>query len=308
MSSPLLSVVICTHNPRAAFLARTIAALREQSPPRSDWELLVVDNASAPPVASTLDVSWHPAARIISEPKIGVAWARVRGIAEARGELILFVDDDNLLAPDYFARVVEIAAAWPQLGLWGCGNYEPEWETPPAPHLTDYLSCLAVHRAPRDRWSNQLFDYPATPATAGMCVRTTVARHYATEFANNPRRRALGRSGGGLGACEDHDLAFTAIPLGHGIGVFTSLRMIHLMPTARVQESYLLRLVEGHSYSAVLLHSLWDPAMKPPRSGLLAQLREFRLRRALDPLALRFHNARRRGERRAWAELAAPPP
>ena len=305
MSAPRLSVIVCTHNPRREHLSRTLAALRSQAPALAEWELLIIDNASTEPLQGRLDLTWHPAARIVPEPALGVTAARVRGIQEARAELILFVDDDNVLAEDYFARTFALEARWPQLGAWGCGDFVPEWETPPPAHFAGYLSYLAVNRAPRDRWSNQLFDYAATPPTAGMCVRAPVARGYAERVKNDPRRRALGRNGAALTACEDHDLAFTAIELGLGIGVFTELRITHLMPAARVQEPYLLRLVEGHAYSAVLLHALWTGRVEPPARGALAWLRAFRLRRSLNPIDRKIHDARHRGEARAVREIGA---
>ena len=61
------SVVMCTHNPRPEILARTLAALRAQTAPLGRWELVIVDNASTPPVAGQVDLSWHPAARVVRE-------------------------------------------------------------------------------------------------------------------------------------------------------------------------------------------------------------------------------------------------
>jgi GT2 family glycosyltransferase len=302
-----LSVVICTHNPRADFLTRTLASLRAQSLSSAEWELLVVDNASRVPLPPDTALPGHPASRVVAEPEIGLTAARLRGIAEARAELLVFVDDDNILAPDYLARAAALATAWPMLGVWGCGSYAPEWEVAPAPGFEEYIRYLAVHRAPRDRWSNQPFDYAATPAGAGLCVRAQVARRYANNVRHDPRRKLLGRTGANLAGCEDFDLALTAIDLGLGTGVFTELAMTHLMPRGRVEESYLLRLIEGHACSTVLLHALHDPNFSPPPPGLFARLREFRLRRSLGPVALKIHDARRRGERRAWAELGRLP-
>lgn len=303
--SPLLSVVICTHNPRADFFARTLAGLGAQSLPSAAWELLVIDNASSLPVAPTAALPGHPTARVMAETEVGLTAARLRGIAEARAGLIVFVDDDNILAPDYLARVSALAAAWPMLGVWGCGTYTPEWEVAPSPAHEEYIRYLAVHRAPRDRWSNQPFDYGATPAGAGLCVRAHVARHYANVVRTDPRRKLLGRTGRNLAGCEDFDLALTAIDLGLGTAVFTELAIIHLMPRGRVEEPYLLRLIEGHACSTVQLCALRDPNFAPPRTGLLTRIREFRLRRALAPIPLKVHDARRRGERRAWAALSA---
>ena len=190
------------------------------------------------------------------------------------------------------------------LGVWGCGSYTPEWEQPPPKEFGPYRTYLAVNHADRDRWSNQAFDYAATPAGAGLCVRSVVARTYAAGVRADPRRKQLGRTGASLDGCEDFDLAFTAIDLGYGTGVFTDLAMIHLMPKSRVEEEYLLRLVEGHAFSTVILHALRNPALRPPRAGLAAWLREVRLRRALDTIGLKIHRAKRRGEARAWTHIA----
>ncbi len=301
-----LSVVLCTHNPRKDFLRRTLEALRSQSYPTSNWELLLIDNVSSEPPASSSDLAWHPSARMVREGELGLTSARLRGIAEVRGDVIVWVDDDNLLAPDYLAQAAALATDWPQLGVWGCGHFEPEWETPPDPELAPFLAYLAVSKAVSDRWTNRLFDYEATPAGAGLCVRKPIADTYARMVRTDPKRKLLGRTGGGLGACEDFDLAFCAIDAGLGTGVFTRLRLTHLMPSGRVQPEYLQRLVEGHSFSSTLIHA-WRGNAVPPRPGLVAQIRERRLLQSLNPVEKMLHQARRRGEKRAWALLADSP-
>ena len=298
-----LSAIICTHNPRPDYLGRTIGALRAQDLPPADWEFLLIDNASTTRVSDMMDLKWHPSARILREDEIGLTAARLRGIEEARGELLVWIDDDNLLAPDYLNRALQLGQEWPRLGVWGCGDFTPEWEVQPAPELAPYLDYLAVSRAPRDRWSNQLYDYAATPAGAGLCVRAEVAQRYAANVRSDPRRKALGRTGKGLGACEDHDLAFTAIDLGFGTGVFTALRLTHLMPSSRVNERYLLRLVEGHAYSTVLLMAIRDPALKQPTPRWTDKVRRWRLRQKLSGIECLVQDARDRGAARAWRQL-----
>ncbi len=289
-------VIICTHNPRRDYLARTLAALAAQTLSTSAYELVIVDNASREPVANFADLAWHPFARVVVETKLGLTNARMRGIAEASADLVIWVDDDNLLAPDYLATALQIARDWPMLGAWGCGQFTPEWETPPAPELAPYLEYLAVGRRDSARWSNRPYDYEATPAGAGFCCRRKVAQAYARSVNEDPRRLALGRAGAGLGACEDFDLALHAVDLGLGTGVFPSLRLTHLMPSGRVDEDYLLRLVEGHARSTVLLMALRDPAFRPARRDWKFRIREWRFRRGLSPVLRRIADARRRGE------------
>jgi|GEM_PF-159128 len=158
--TPVISVVIPTHNPREDYLARVIEALRQQTLPRERWELVVVDNGSRAPLRAgvglqddgttgpqdggtslpshvptfppftEIDLSWHPNARIVQEEKLGLTFARLRGFAEAKGELIVMVDDDNVLAPDYLETAVRIARDHPMLGAFG-GKCLPEFETKP---------------------------------------------------------------------------------------------------------------------------------------------------------------------------------
>ena len=53
-AKPAVSVVISTHNPRMDFLARVIEALKQQTLPREQWELLIVDNGSTQPLAESM--------------------------------------------------------------------------------------------------------------------------------------------------------------------------------------------------------------------------------------------------------------
>src|SRR3954470_17804241 len=97
-----VSVILCTHNPRFESLQRVLAGLRSQTLPVSDWELLLIDNATPEPLEKTVDLRWHPNGQVIREEQLGLAFARLRGIKESKSDLLVFVDDDNVLEPDYF--------------------------------------------------------------------------------------------------------------------------------------------------------------------------------------------------------------
>src|SRR6516162_1217058 len=112
------SVILCTHNPRPDYLSRVLAALRGQTLPAEQWEFLLVDNASERPLAEIWDIFWHPSGRHIRENELGLTAARLRGIRESGGDLLVFVDDDNVLAPDFLERAAGIAEQYPFLGAW----------------------------------------------------------------------------------------------------------------------------------------------------------------------------------------------
>jgi glycosyltransferase involved in cell wall biosynthesis len=302
VNRPQLSVAICTHNPRADYLARTLAGLRAQTLPHTAWELLLVDNASQPAVE--VDLSWHPHARRVSEPMLGLTNARLRSIAETSTELLVFADDDNVLAPDYLATASELAAQWPILGAWG-GHIEPEFEAPPPDWTRPYWQALAIRPVERDRWSNVKGEPLAEPYGAGLCVRRCVAQAYVESLRADPRRRSLDRTGTQLTSGGDTDFVHRACDLGLGTGLFARLRVTHLISAARTEESYLLRLVEALSYSKTLLDSL--RGILPVQPSRSQRLFDFYRNLHISLRERRFLAARARGRARALTEIKRPP-
>ncbi len=252
--TPRLSIVICTYNPRLDFLGRTLDSLRAQTLDLGDWELLLVDNASTNDWAKSVELAWHPKARIVKEEKIGLTMARLRGIQEASGELLLFVDDDNVLAPDYAERVIEVADRHRQLGCFGAGQIVPEFEEPPSADLRRYTEMLALRVVGSPQWSNNLAT--AMPYGAGMAVRRDVALQYHRTVASCAVRVQLDRKGSALNSGGDDEFSWVASEIGCGIGVFPELSLTHLIDRRRVQQDYLLRLAEGHAFSHRLLDHL----------------------------------------------------
>jgi hypothetical protein len=81
-----------------------------------------------------------------------LTFARLRGFAEAKGDLIMMVDDDNVLAPDYLETAVRIAEEHPALGAFG-GKCLPEFEVKPEEWLASVTSGLGL----RDRGEREEF-------------------------------------------------------------------------------------------------------------------------------------------------------
>lgn len=302
--TPAVSVIICAHNPRPHYLQRTLAGLRAQTLPFTDWELLLVDNASREPLVARFDLTWHPASRHILETTLGLTPARLRGLQESRGELIIYVDDDNVLDPDYLAIAKKLHDEKPWLGAWG-GRVEPEFEIPPPSWLRPYLPLLAINEVPLDQWSNYVTPAATPPCGAGICVRRCVAEHYRQETLTNPLRAALDRRGSNLSSAGDTDLAFTACDLGLGAGRFRALRLLHLIPKERLELAYFLRLVEGIAASQIVVRSLREPMSPPAPPSWLAQLRERWRDWRRDPIDRQLCQAERRGHARGYAQLAA---
>ena len=255
MNTPTLSVVICTHNPRTDYFGRTLEALRQQTLPREKWELLVIDNRSEPPVSERFDFTWHPGARVVREEKLGLTPARLTGIREARGDLLVFVDDDNLLAPDYLETTLRIAGERPYLGSWS-GQCRAEFEKTPPEWTRRYWGNLVIREFSEDKWSNLPRLGETMPCGAGLCVRREVARHYLHLHDAGQRTFQFDRTGGSLLSGGDNDLAACACDIGLGQGIVASLNLTHLIPSERLSKDYLTRLAEGIYFSAVILAHL----------------------------------------------------
>ncbi|MGH7958324.1 MAG: glycosyltransferase [Opitutaceae bacterium] len=101
-----VTVAIPTYN-RAEFLRQTLAGITTQQFPRDHFEVLVIDNNSHDETRSVVKgfAAARPAPRHLLETQQGLDYARNRAIAEARGDIILFADDDILVAPDWIAQM-----------------------------------------------------------------------------------------------------------------------------------------------------------------------------------------------------------
>jgi glycosyltransferase involved in cell wall biosynthesis len=241
VSNPRITALLCAHDPHRGRLARVLDALRAQTLPASDWELLVVDNASSPPLEES-GLALPPNARIIREPALGLTAARLAGIAAAAGQVLVLVDDDTVAAPDYMESAARLLQEHPEIGAAG-GRIHGEFEVPPAAWMHGFLDGLALRdfgdRPIRALAPNQLG--PWEPCGAGMIVRAEVARRYSQVVRKDARRR-LDRVGSALSSCGDTDLARTATDLGLYLAYEPSLRLTHLIPAGRLRLDYLLRL------------------------------------------------------------------
>lgn len=300
----MISVVICSHNPRADVIARTLAGLRKQRWPLHAWELLIVDNASERPLAATVDVSWHPRGRHVREETVGLVFARLRGIADTRGRLLVFVDDDNVLGPDYLEQVDAISRRFTDLGAFGAGILEPEFEHPPSPTLVPRLGMLAIRSGAQARRGNDPNDWQMIPWGAGLCVTRAVAERYTHLIQSLAVSTVLGRRGEALFAGEDDVFSWAAVSAGLTFGVFPELRITHLIPDSRLRPAYLVRLTRDRSFSdAVLQYRL--QAILPRRIQFVDYLRMplHGLRRGV--FSMRCHWAQLRGADRAATFVAS---
>lgn len=98
MAEPLVSVVMPTYE-RAALVSRAVHSVLGQTMP--DLELLVVDDGSTDGTPEVLGGCADPRLRALCTEHRGVSAARNHALAHARGELVAYLDTDNLWSPQF---------------------------------------------------------------------------------------------------------------------------------------------------------------------------------------------------------------
>jgi glycosyltransferase involved in cell wall biosynthesis len=192
----------------------------------------------------------------VREDELGLTAARLRGMRDSSGQLLIFVDDDNLLAPDYLEQAVTILARYPYLGVFGAGVLQPEFEVQPSPELLPWLKLLALRTISSVLWTNNAEDARCIPWGAGLCVTRRVADFYPQLLEKLNVTAVLGRRGEQLLCGEDDVFSWASVRVGQGFGLFPALRVTHLILAGRLNRPYFLRLIYGHRFSIGVLHYL----------------------------------------------------
>jgi glycosyltransferase involved in cell wall biosynthesis len=172
---PVATVVVCTHD-RADVLGDAVAAAAAQAG-ANDAEVLVVDNASTdgtPAVLAEMVLRHAPLVRVAREPRLGLSAARNRGLADARGDVVVYLDDDAVPRPGWLAALLRPYAE-PAVACTG-GRIALAFPTPPPawlpPEIHGAFSAFDLGDAPR-RLRYGRDDYPYG---ANVSFRAATAR------------------------------------------------------------------------------------------------------------------------------------
>lgn len=116
----MISVVIPLYN-KEKQIAHTIQSVFNQT--FQDFEVVIVDDGSTDGSVSEVEKFSDSRIRLIHQKNAGVAAARNRGIEEAKGDLIAFLDADDEWKPEYLATQYHLSQKYPDCSVFVC-NYE----------------------------------------------------------------------------------------------------------------------------------------------------------------------------------------
>jgi glycosyltransferase involved in cell wall biosynthesis len=294
------TVVVCTRD-RAVQLQRCLEALDVQLAVDTDVEIVVVDNGSSDETPQLL-ADWTAlgrSRRVVHEPAAGLSRARNAGLAAARHDIVLFIDDDAIAPSGWVSAHVAayerepsvVAVGGPVVLGWPDGR--PAWATPRLEHwwsATDHGD--KPMRYPR----------PHGPYGTNMSVRRSTAA------ALGGFRTSLGRRGRDLLSGEEAAMWAAVWAAGGVIRYEPSALVLHDIVADKLRRMWIVRRAVAQGRTNARLAALDGPrslgavghaAMKDAQFALSTSLSAVRAMRGphttssdvLDDLARSFGHA-----------------
>ncbi|HWD40799.1 MAG TPA: glycosyltransferase family A protein [Fimbriimonas sp.] len=199
--SPTFSLIVTAFNEERYIGAAIESALAQT---RVDFELIVVDDGSTDgTVAAVRPYESDPRLHLTQQKNQGLSAARNTGIALAQGELIAFLDSDDLLFPEYLELMAEALVDRPDAGF----AYTDAWILDDATNRFRRTSAMSGNNPPK-----------APPTEPKRFLAHLIESNFIF-VSTMVRRKALEEVGNfdvSLTACEDYDLWLRILAAGFG--------------------------------------------------------------------------------------------
>jgi len=227
--APRISLIVCTYN-RADILPRCLQAARAQTLDASEYEIIVVDNASVD--NTRVIVEQWPEIRYLYCPHRGLSQARNTGAQAARAPIVTYIDDDAIAEPDLLEQVLATFAAHAEAGCVG-GRIDirlpaalPAWYSK---HFAGYYSEFNPGYAGVQR-VEELSEYPF-----GANVSYRVEALERIGYFNLD----MGRVGKNTSGGEELDAEYRMAQAGYGIYYSPRARVEHIIMPERLRWSHI---------------------------------------------------------------------
>lgn len=241
--TPLLSVIIPTRG-RPERLMACLGTLARVRPPRDGWEVIVVDDGSAPPLPDEVATAAPSLPiRVVRQPPSGLNAARNHGAATAHGRLLAFLDDDTLVDPGWAQALAQAFSDPACDAVGGRVTLRLEGAAPPwlTPKLRRYLAEYDLGDVPRD--------LPGEPVPVGAnCAVRRTALELAGGFV-----AGLDRNGASLVSNGDTELFRRLQDRGGRIRYVPRARVEHCVAPDRLTVEFFRRRAHAQGASDALL-------------------------------------------------------
>ncbi|MGO9019929.1 MAG: glycosyltransferase [Syntrophobacteraceae bacterium] len=234
-----ITVAICTYN-RCSLLAQTLGQMTNLVIPSGiEWELLVVNNNSTDSTEEVIkSFSTSLPIRHVFEPRPGKSNALNAASRSARGQYILWTDDDVLVDRGWMAAYWEALERRPDAGFFG-GPIEPLFEGSPPKWLKRCLPQIEEAYAIRDLGERPfLFSKKIQPYGVNWAVRRKEQLLY-------PYDPSLGPQPGSFIRGEEEAVITAMLDAGIEGWWVPGARVKHFTPRARQTVRYLRNYYSG---------------------------------------------------------------
>ena len=233
----MIALIICTYN-REKYIGPLLDSIAKNDYPTTDYEIVLVDNNCTDNTRGVCEqfAAEHPeiTLRYVVETEQGLSAARNKGIETAKGDIIVYVDDDALVDTNYIRIYAEYFATHPETMAAG-GPIEPLYETEEPEWMSPYTKALLT------AWMNygdKVREYPTGryPGGGNAAYRKKVFDQvglFNTE---------LGRKGNALLASEEKDIFDKMHALDMQVLYLPTPVLHHIIPQTKLEEDYFNRL------------------------------------------------------------------
>jgi glucosyl-dolichyl phosphate glucuronosyltransferase len=275
VSEPRLTVAICTRD-REARLRQLLQSLFTAPPPaRTTWEVLVVDNGTGKGTAALVEsLRSQLPLRLVRELTPGLARARNAAVAHARGEYIVWTDDDCVVDRGWLPAYVDAFTRWPDAALFG-GPIVPQFQGTAPRWFPRVRPRVAEAYAARDLGPVAVrltVDGNLVPFGANYAVR-------AKEQRENPYPEHLGRGSDLMTVGEESEVLEDMLRHGALGWWIPDARVTHCIDPERQTLRYLREYYTAYGAYAAWRHENHGTTDADAGSGVMyAQLRYLALR------------------------------
>ena len=243
----MISLIVCSYN-REKYIYEALSRIAKNDYPTEDYEIVMVNNNSTDNTANECKrfAKDYPQApyHYFMETKQGLSHARNRGIDEAKGDIIVFLDDDSMVEPDYLKELDKAMKAHSDAMAYG-GKITPRFENGETPKWIckwtySWVSAIDMGNEVK------LFERNAFPIGANMGFRKECLDKVG-KF--NPD---LGRSKKNLMGGEEKDIFNRVKAEGMKIYYFPTIALHHVIPPSRTTPEYIKRMGYGVGLSELM--------------------------------------------------------
>ena len=232
-----LSVVICSYN-RGKYLPMVLDSLKVQDFPIQSHEIILINNNSTDNTNEIIQTYQQTNPEIplvyVIEYNQGISYARNRGVEAAKGDIIVFIDDDETVEPNFLTSVDDFFTQYQDAGI-SSGPVIPVYETEKPRWLSHFTMRLITGAYDKGR-SIKVLGNKDYPGTGHACFRKSLFIKYGAFDVT------LGRKGNSLMGAEDKDFFLRLMNGGEKCYYLPAAKIYHHIPDSKLTDEFFRKL------------------------------------------------------------------